>query len=223
MLDWQQIDTLFLDMDGTLLDLHFDNHFWLEHLPRKYALSKGCSLEDARRHIQEKTDSQSGTLNWYCLDYWSAELQVDIPTLKTEIEHLIRFRPHVQDFLLQLKRTSHRVVLTTNAHHKSLEIKLRNTGLQQYLDRIISAHDLGFAKEETGFWEQLQMIEPFDRERTALIDDSLAVLRAAQRYGIRYLLAIAQPDSSQPARQTGDFGALDCFTSILPDRKSGHE
>ncbi|HBT55971.1 MAG TPA: haloacid dehalogenase, partial [Pseudomonas sp.] len=33
MLNWNAIDTVLLDMDGTLLDLHFDNHFWLEHMP----------------------------------------------------------------------------------------------------------------------------------------------------------------------------------------------
>ena len=29
-LAWRDIDTVLLDMDGTLLDLHYDNHFWLE-------------------------------------------------------------------------------------------------------------------------------------------------------------------------------------------------
>ena len=27
-IDWTQLDTILLDMDGTLLDLEFDNHFW---------------------------------------------------------------------------------------------------------------------------------------------------------------------------------------------------
>ena len=34
--DWRAIDTVLLDMDGTLLDLRFDNYFWLELVPRKY-------------------------------------------------------------------------------------------------------------------------------------------------------------------------------------------
>ena len=70
MLDWQQIDTLFLDMDGTLLDLHFDNYFWLGTC-HNAAATRGGSVEEAKQLIQRKTDSQSGTLNWYCLDYWS--------------------------------------------------------------------------------------------------------------------------------------------------------
>lgn len=219
MLDWQQIDTLFLDMDGTLLDLHFDNYFWLEHLPQRFAATRGGSVEEAKQLIQRKTDSQSGTLNWYCLDYWSQELEVDIPTLKTEIEHLIQFRPHVEDFLRELKKTPHRVVLTTNAHQKSIEIKLRNAPLGQYLDRIISSHDLGYAKEQPEFWNKLQAVEPFDPTRTALIDDSLSVLRAARGYGIAHLLAIRQPDSRQPPRQIDEFSTLDSFDDITPGGK----
>ena len=42
-LPWSDIDTVLLDMDGTLLDLHFDNHFWLEHLPQRYAELHGVS------------------------------------------------------------------------------------------------------------------------------------------------------------------------------------
>ncbi|MCP4043692.1 MAG: haloacid dehalogenase, partial [Gammaproteobacteria bacterium] len=33
VINWNSIHTVLLDMDGTLLDLHFDNQFWLEHVP----------------------------------------------------------------------------------------------------------------------------------------------------------------------------------------------
>ena len=33
IIDWTRIDTILLDMDGTLLDLGFDNFFWREHVP----------------------------------------------------------------------------------------------------------------------------------------------------------------------------------------------
>ena len=33
--DWSCIEVVCLDMDGTVLDLHFDNLFWLEVLPRR--------------------------------------------------------------------------------------------------------------------------------------------------------------------------------------------
>jgi putative hydrolase of the HAD superfamily len=34
-LDWDRIDDVLLDMDGTLLDRHFDNFFFEEELPRR--------------------------------------------------------------------------------------------------------------------------------------------------------------------------------------------
>ena len=42
-LDWTSIDTVLLDMDGTLLDLRFDNWFWQEHVPD--ALREGARHE----------------------------------------------------------------------------------------------------------------------------------------------------------------------------------
>ena len=29
----QNVDLVLLDMDGTLLDLHYDSHFWLDYVP----------------------------------------------------------------------------------------------------------------------------------------------------------------------------------------------
>ncbi len=49
--DWSQVDTVLLDMDGTLLDLHFDNRFWNEHLPRCYAQARGLDEAAARAEL----------------------------------------------------------------------------------------------------------------------------------------------------------------------------
>ena len=51
MIDWSCIDTVLLDMDGTLLDLHFDNFFWSEHLPRTYALRHQISKEESSAYL----------------------------------------------------------------------------------------------------------------------------------------------------------------------------
>ena len=40
MLNWSKIDTVLLDMDGTLLDLHYDSHFWLNVIPAATRISK---------------------------------------------------------------------------------------------------------------------------------------------------------------------------------------
>ncbi len=208
MFSWNLIDTVLLDMDGTLLDLHFDNHFWLEYVPQRYAEKHGLSLEAAREELMQRYRAVEGTLDWYCVDYWSRELALDIPLLKAEVEHLIQVHPHVIEFLQQLKRLGKSRVLVTNAHQKALQLKMRKTALGKHLDRVISAHELGLPKENPAFWSRLQQQVHFDPRRTLFVDDSLPVLESARAFGIRHLLHVLRPDTRQPVRQESGFPAL---------------
>jgi putative hydrolase of the HAD superfamily len=216
MIDWSHIDTVFLDMDGTLLDLYFDNHFWLEHMPRRYAEYHGLDAEVARERLAAHYARHSGTLNWYCLDFWSSELALDVVQLKEEVAHLIAVRPDVPVFLEALRTAGRRVVMVTNAHPKSLDLKMRETEIEAYFDALISSHRVGLPKEHPGFWQGLQAIEPFDKQRTLFVDDSLPVLRSAQAYGIAQLLAVCNPDSRQPHKDCGEFTAITSFAQVMP-------
>ena len=168
MLDWSEIDSVFLDMDGTLLDLHFDNHFWLDHVPRRYAEKNGLTKEQALDELIPRFRSIEGTINWYCVDYWTHELGLDIALLKEEVQHLFQVQPYVTDFLERLAQQGKRRVLVTNAHQKSLALKMKNTPLAGLLDKIISAHELGLPKEEVSFWEKLAAIEKYDPARISV-------------------------------------------------------
>lgn len=217
MIDWAGIDTVFLDMDGTLLDLHFDNHFWLEHVPLRYAENRGVGLQQAKQELMQRYRDVEGTLEWYCLDRWSRELGLDIALLKQEVDHLIAVHPHVMDFLEALDSAGKRRVLVTNAHQKSIALKMDRTCLEGHLDRIVCSHELGVAKEDTRFWHRLHAIEPFDPDRTLFVDDNLSVLESARSYGFRHLLAILKPDSRQDARSTAaGMPAVHDFSEVLP-------
>lgn len=216
LLDWNNIDTVLLDMDGTLLDLYFDNHFWLEHLPVRYAERNGISPERAKARLVDAFAAQRGSLNWYCVDYWSEQLQLDIGELKHEIQHLIAIRPHVEEFLRRLHNSPRQVWLVTNAHRKSLDLKLHATGIGAWFDRVICSHDLQLPKEQPSFWRRFHSTHPFDPERTLFIDDTSAVLQAAKDFGVRYLLTLLQPDSKQTKRATTDFPAILHFDEIMP-------
>lgn len=216
MLPWSDIDTVFLDMDGTLLDLYFDSHFWLTHLPRRYAEIHGIAEHAARERLKSWIDGERGTLNWYCVDYWSDRLQLDVGHLKTEIKDKIAYRASAEAFLAWLATAPQRSVLVTNAHPKSLWLKVAETGLDRHLDRLITTHDYGVPKEDPAFWAQLQAAEPFDPERTLLIDDSLPVLASARGYGIGHLVTILSPDSSAPHRTADDFPGIHDFHEIMP-------
>ncbi len=216
MVNLNYIDTVLLDMDGTLLDLHFDNHFWLEHVPRRYAEKHSIAVEAARDELAARYARISGTMQWYCVDHWTRELGLDIALLKEEVAHLIAVHPDVVEFLDALRRIGKRAVLVTNAHQKSLALKMQKTQLHGHLDRVICAHDLGLPKENPRFWERLQETEPFAPDRTLLVDDSLPVLRSARGYGIAHLLAVLKPDTKMPEKEVGEFRAISRFGDITP-------
>ncbi len=212
---WDQIHTVFLDMDGTLLDLHFDNHFFLEHVPRCYAQKHGVSIDQANAEILVRYKQVEGTMDWYCLDYWSRELNLDMAQLKREMAHMIAVHPYVPEFMVALRNAGHRLVLLTNAHQHSLALKMETTKLGPYMDRIITSHDLGLPKENTAFWDLLQKVEPFDVSSTLLIDDSLPVLRSAKHYGIAHLAAMFNPDSKLPSKDVEEFSAIAGFEDVI--------
>lgn len=215
LVDWQAIDTVLLDMDGTLLDLHFDNFFWLEHLPKEYARRNNLSVNDAHQELKRYFAEHEGTLNWYCLDFWSSALKLNVGELKREIQHKITIRPFVEGFLTSLRKMDKKLVLITNAHQEALQIKLEVTQINQWLDVVISSHQFKYPKEQQDFWHHLQKVESFDPERTLFIDDTVRILKAAQTYGIKHLLCIHQPDSQKP-RTVEDFPAIYHFDEIMP-------
>lgn len=214
-LPWRDIDTVLLDMDGTLLDLHFDNHFWLEHLPKRYAEVHGVSLAMAQLELMPLFEKNAGTLNWYCTDFWSTELNLSVKDLKVEIAHLIALRPDAETFLAALKQAGKRVIMITNAHRDSLSLKMERLELAPYFERLISSHDYGYPKENPQFWDALQDDIKFDPARSLFIDDTLPILRSAGRYGIGHLLAVREPDSRKGPKDTEGFEAVEDYRALI--------
>ncbi|AOZ13178.1 GMP/IMP nucleotidase [Pseudomonas lundensis] len=214
-LPWRDIDTVLLDMDGTLLDLHYDNHFWLEHLPQRYAELHGISRAMAELELMPLFERNAGQLKWYCLDFWSAELKIPVRELKLETADLIALRPDADTFLAAIKKAGKRVILITNAHRDSLSLKLERIELAPYFERLISSHDYGFPKESPQFWDALHADTGFDPARSLFIDDTLPILRSARDYGVRHLLAVKQPDSKKGPKDTEEFAALGDYRDLL--------
>jgi putative hydrolase of the HAD superfamily len=212
---WEEIDTVLLDMDGTLLDLRFDNYFWLEILPERYARRHELSLEAARARLAPLFREKQGTLDWYCIDFWSRELSLDIAELKREACGEVRFLPGAERFLQALHERGRAPVLVTNAHRGVLEIKAARTGLARYFQRVVSSHDFGVPKEHPRFWSQLQEQLGFDPARCMFVDDSIPVLNAARAHGIGHIFAITRPDWTQHARPMEGFQAVERVELLL--------
>lgn len=216
MVNWHRIDTVLLDMDGTLLDLHFDSYFWQEHLPSRYAQIKSVDPLQARESIHQQTQSIRGTLEWYCTDYWSRTLGIDVVALKEEVKHKIATRPHCIRFLEALRKAGKEVIMVTNAHRDSLNLKMELTGIADKFDKLITVHEFRRPKEDPECWKEVHGIHPFKPERTMLIDDNLTALASACQYGIGTVLAIFKPDSRAPEQPVGEFNAIHCFSDIMP-------
>lgn len=211
MFDWENIDTVLLDMDGTLLDLRFDSVFWLEILPIEIARKNNISLDQAKSIMKKQYHDVKGTLSWYCLDYWTLETGINIRQLKRSHAEKISLRDDAIPFLKALHGHNIQRVLLTNAHPDNLSLKLEHTELAKHLDHLYSTHILGNCKESLSLWRALHNQHDFDPKRTLFIDDNEELLLVAKEFGIRYVLGIANPDSSLAQQHFKHCPAIDDY------------
>ncbi|MBI5103252.1 MAG: HAD-IA family hydrolase [Nitrospirae bacterium] len=212
---FKDIKYVLLDMDGTILDKYFDDYFWEHLLPEKYAELKKITFGRAKEELLAKYKTHEGTLNWTDIDFWSREVDLDIPALKEQIRHLIEVHPHVEDFLKVLRRHKKKVFLVTNAHYKVLDLKFKKTELGRYFDAAITSFEIGYPKERVEFWEKAQGLLGFDKEKTLFIDDTKAVLKTARQFGIRYILYKSYSSSRADKGSSDEFGHLEDFGELL--------
>ncbi len=212
--------TLLLDMDGTLLDLAYDNVMWMTRVPAAFAAAMAMSEEAAKEQIYTVYRQLEGTLDWYCLDHWSDRLGLDVMALHREHRGEIAYLPGAEAFLEHVAERDIRVVLVTNSHADTLELKVEQTGLEAHFDAIYSSHGIGHPKEEQAFWHSIAERESLDHDTTVFVDDNVRVLASAETFGLRRLLQVTQPDSSQPPKANAQYSALAAVAQLVPDGAS---
>ncbi len=210
-----EVDAVLLDMDGTLLDLHYDNHFWLQFIPQQYALKHNLSLQQAEHHVFAQYEKVTGSLNWYCYDYWSITLGLDIHALQHKTKHKIQVRSDTLWFLEKLKQANIPIYILTNAHRSGVQLKMQQTELIHYFKKIISSHDYQIAKEDPRFWSTVAEELQVDFSRCLFIDDSEKILSIAEKAGIAFVRGIATPDSEKPAQNMQAFKTIKQFSELF--------
>ena len=216
VINWQEIDTLLLDIDGTLLDRNFDNVLWEQLLPTRYGEAAGLTLDQAREKLDERMRDVAHTLDYYRIEYWVKYTGVDLIELHHQVAHLLEFRPGTRAFLDWVRRYSIHCILVTNAHRDCFAVKDSYCHLSDKVATVVSCHDYGYPKETEGFWARLNEEHPFENARTLFIDDDEAVLDAAKSYGIEHLRTIRQPDLNRPVRQYLGFQSINNLMELVP-------
>ncbi len=215
MVPLDDVKYVLLDMDGTLLDLYFDDYFWGHLVPEKYAEKHNMSFGAAKEHLFRTYKSHERTLNWCDIDFWSRELNLDIPALKEQIRHLIEVHPHVVDFLELMKKQNKKIFLLTNAHYKTVRLKFNKTRIGKYFDDVLCSFNVGHPKEYIEFWQKAEKKLKFDKECSLFIDDTEDVLMTAKDYGIRYLLFKARANSRTQPGKTEKFLTIHDFRELM--------
>jgi len=215
-LAWELIDTVLLDMDGTLLDRRFDDEFWLEHVPGVFARERGLDVHQAKEELFRTYAAQEGTLNWTDIDYWSDVLGLDIIGLKHDLVHLVALHPFVPEFLQFLQRGGKDVWLVTDAHPKNIKLKMSSIDIKHCFNGILTSHDVGFPKQVVHFWERAAERIGFRKGRTLFADDTVAVLKAAEAYGIGHLLHIARFSSVSAPVTSKRYRSIENFSEVMP-------
>ena len=214
-IDWHSIDNVLLDMDGTLLDLHYDATFWLNNVHSIVANLTGEPEHVIQERFHRELKKHEGTLAWYCTDYWADFFGIDLIEAKQQLAHLIRFRPHAEQFLNVLNSLPLRTLIATNAHPDVIKLKLNVVPLEDMVDGIVSSHQYGVAKEHPDFWRALFDEYAINPDRALFMDDSSKVLDAADRAGVREVVEIRHPNLSEPPRSTWKQG-IDDFDVLFP-------
>jgi HAD superfamily hydrolase (TIGR01509 family) len=209
------IQFVLLDMDGTLLDKYFDDYFWGHLLPKRYAEKHHMTFGKAREELMQQYHAHEGTLSWTDLDFWSHKLHLDVPALKEQIQHLIEVHPHVEDFLQTVKKQGKRLHLVTNAHYKSIDLKLKKTRIGKYFDSVLSSFDVGYPKESALFWKEAETRLGFDRDKTLFIDDSEEILKTAKQHGIKYIVYKARASSKIEPHGSDEFSYIVDFRELM--------
>ena len=207
--------TLMMDMDGTILDLAYDSHIWLKLIPNIYAEKMNISIDDASSILQKKVLKMENSLKWYCIDHWSELLYIDILRVHELEKDEIRYLPGAESFLKKVSKSEIRAILVTNSHRDTLNLKIKETGLDKYFNDIYISHDFDAQKENQLFWKRFQSVENFVKNKTIFVDDNVNVLKSAEKFGLGSLIQILYPDTSSAEIKKSKFKGIRNLTQLL--------
>ena len=189
-------ECLLFDMDGVVLDNTYDNNFWQNQIPSVLSSKKNISFDDAKRLAIQIFNYKKNSKDWYDIDYWSNMLGINIEEQKRAEESYekIKLYDGAIECLKELKR-SYQMILITNAHRKTLRIKLEKYDLSPYFDEMICSHELNYVKEDLQLWHILRVKFNLDYNKTVLVEDTLKNIEVGLSSGISSAIYLGNESS----------------------------
>ena len=178
------------DLDGVILDQHYDRKFWQSWLPEHVANQTNQSIEKIQIEIQLKIDGQKGTLNWYDLNYWDDLLDVDCMEIIKEQEEKPSFLEGSLEALQELSTLKNPKHILTNGDPRLQEYKAEARNFLQFFDSIFYSMHAGYPKEKKEFWTLARHNLNLDFEDSIFIDDDFKVVTIAVKAGVKRVIWI---------------------------------
>ena len=216
LIEWNAIDTVLLDMDGTLLDDHYEDFFWDVEVPKRYAAKYIITTKEANKRLQKLYYKHEKSMAWSDIDFWEKELDMKLWSIRHQLRHLVRLHPHTIRFLRFLKKHKKRIYLVTASHPKDIDFKFGYSKIGGYFDGICTSFDFGISKHDKLFWKNLQKKLKYDNNRTLFADDKEKIVRVAKSSGIKWVIVKSKSSSKKPANMPKNLLYVHHFDDIIP-------
>ncbi len=127
------------DVDGTLVDLEYNDLIWFKEIPELVAKKKKISFEKSLKYVHEEyAKLGEHNLNWYDINYWISYFGIEISPDKIfeKYEPQVKIYPEVISLLEELKK-KYTLIVITAMPREFLIPKMKN--LEKYFKFSFSA------------------------------------------------------------------------------------
>lgn len=214
MLNWNAIDTVLFDLDGTLIDLHLDAYFWTELVPKVYAEKYQLSAYESQQQLHRLYKEIEHSMQWYDVDHWAVQLQLPIRDMLRKHAMNTQVRSGVYPLLRRLREMGKQLIILTDSHPFSMQVKMDNCELSDYFDHLVSSHQFQKPKMHSELWHILYQTYQLNPNRTLLLDDLETVLDQAKQNGLAYTIGIEKPHSQMPTKTFLRHRSIDHFKRL---------
>ncbi len=111
----KSLEIISFDVDGTLVDLEYNDLIWFKEIPELVAKKKKISFEKSLKYVHKEYNKLGEhNLNWYDINYWVTYfgLEVSPEDILKKYESQVKIFPEVISLLEELKKKFILIVIT---------------------------------------------------------------------------------------------------------------